>query len=62
MIGTLSVNMKHMDKWKVDMDNVHYFNTIQINKGKFITIDTRPYEDLLNEFGIFYTAHYTLTS
>jgi hypothetical protein len=54
-VGTLSINMKHMGKWKVDTDNVKYFDHIHKNKGKIQTLDTRPYENHLNNFGIFYT-------
>lgn len=57
--GSLSVNMNQMNKWKVDQDNVQRYDTIMSNKGKFQTLDTRPYEEYLNEFGIFYTKTVT---
>ncbi len=54
--GSLSVNMKHMHKWKVDQDNVRYYDKIMASKGKVQSLDTRPYEDHLNHFNIFYTS------
>jgi hypothetical protein len=55
MVGTLSVNMSQMSKFKVFADNVHLHSNIIINKGKFFTLDARPYMEQLNEYGIFYT-------
>ena len=57
-MGTLSVNMKQMNKWIVTADNVSFFNNIQINKGKFFTLDVRPYKELLTDFGIFFTVKF----
>jgi len=54
-MGTISINMKQMSKWNVTSDNVKYFDIIQVNKGKFFTLDSRTIQELLNEFGIFYT-------
>ncbi len=55
-MGSIKVNMQHMHKWKVDQDNVKFYNHIRKNKGQaFFTLDTRPYVEYLNEFGIFYT-------
>ena len=54
-MGTISINMKQMSKWNVTSDNVKYFDIIQVNKGKFFTLDSRTIQELLNEFSIFYT-------
>jgi hypothetical protein len=54
--GYISVNMNQMNKWKVFQDNVSWYNSIMKNNGKFSTLDMRPYIELLNEFGIFYTS------
>lgn len=53
--GLISVNMKQMGRWKVTADNVRFYDAIMQNKGKFHTLDDRPYVDWLNEFNIFYT-------
>lgn len=54
--GSFSINMRQMrDKWKPFSDNVKYQEKILENQGKFFTLDTRPYEDWLNEFNIYYT-------
>jgi len=42
-------------KWKVDQDNVKYFDAIMKNDGKIVSLDYTPYIEYLNEFGIFYT-------
>lgn len=54
-MGTLSVNMKQMNRWIVTTDNVLFYNNIQKNKGKFFTLDSMLYHLYLNEFSIFYT-------
>jgi hypothetical protein len=54
-MGTISVNMSQMNRWKVNQDNIKCYDSIMSTKGKVITLDVRPYEDFLNEFGIFYT-------
>lgn len=51
----LSINMNQMGKWKVTSDNVKYFEAIHNSNGKFFTLDSRQYVELLCEFGIFYT-------
>lgn len=51
----LSVNMRHMDRWRVTSDNVRFYDCIMRNKGTFLTLDYRPYVDLLCQFNIFYT-------
>ena len=53
--GTINVNMVDMKKFNVCSDNVRVFESIKKNKGSFFTLDTRPYVEELNEFGIFYT-------
>jgi hypothetical protein len=55
-MATISVNMKQLkSKWIVYADNVKFFEAITNAKGKFFTLDCRPYENWLNEFNIFYT-------
>lgn len=54
-VGRLRVNMTQMKKWKVDQDNIKYYDNIVKNKGKISTVDVRPYEEYLNGFGIYYT-------
>jgi hypothetical protein len=54
-MGTIRVNISQMDRWKVCADNVQYYNSIMIAGGTFLTLDAKPYVDLLNEFNIFYT-------
>lgn len=54
-MGTIRVNMSQMNRWTVDGDNIKYFDSIMSTKGNVVTLDTRPYVDLLNEFNIFYT-------
>jgi len=49
MQATIKINMKQMARWNVDSDNVKFFDVIQINKGSFFTLDSRPYVELLNE-------------
>ena len=51
----LKVNMKQMSKISVDQDNVRFYDNIMKNKGSVISLDYQPYEDMLNEFGVFYT-------
>jgi hypothetical protein len=52
---TLSVNMNQMSNWKVDSDNIRYFDSIMKTKGKVSTLDARTYVEFLCEFNIFYT-------
>ena len=52
----ISVNMKQMNKWVVTQDNVRFYDSIVRTKGKVVSLDYRPYIDLLNDFGIFYTV------
>lgn len=54
--GTLHVNMKQMDRWKVTSDNVRWFDSIVCTGGEVSTLDMRPYVEFLCEFNIFYTA------
>lgn len=54
--GSLYVRLSQMKKWKVDQDNVKYYDNIMKSKGKIKTLDTRPYMEYLNDFGIFYTT------
>jgi hypothetical protein len=49
---TISVNKYQMSNWKVDQDNVKYFDNIMRNSGTFYCLDSRPYIEFLNEFGI----------
>lgn len=53
--GTLRVNMRDMKKWRVYSDNVKFYNNIVKNDGVFIPLDSRPYVDLLTEYGINFT-------
>lgn len=53
--ATIHVNMKQMNKWKVDQDNVKFFDNIHKAKGKVETLDSRGYKHHLDHFGIFYT-------
>lgn len=55
MSGSMSVNMSQMNKFKVYSDNVKFYDNIMKFKGKFYTLDARPYMEVLNEYGIFYT-------
>lgn len=55
MRGSISVNMQQMDRWKVDSENVAYYDNIMVNQGSFYTLDVRPYVELLLEYNIFYT-------
>ncbi len=52
----LTVNMKQMSKWIVTQDNVKFYDSIMKNNGSVVTLDTRPYVELLTDFGIFFTA------
>jgi hypothetical protein len=54
-MGTISVNMSQMNRWKVYSDNVRYYDSIMSTNGKVVTLDTKPYVDLLTDFNIFYT-------
>lgn len=56
-IGELSVNMKQLKRWKVDSDNVKFYDKIWQNQGKFYTLDVRPYVELLQKYNIFYTLN-----
>ena len=53
----IKVNMKQMNKWGVTQDNVRFYDHIMKNKGVIVTLDPRPYIDLLTDFGIFFTAN-----
>lgn len=53
----LKINMKQMNRWKVDTSNIRQFDSIMRTNGKIITLDIRPYVDSLQEFGIFYTRN-----
>jgi hypothetical protein len=52
----LKVNMSQMNKWNVTSDNVKYFDSIMKTKGNVVTLDVRPYVDLLCDFGIMFTS------
>jgi len=54
--GSIKVNMSDMRKWKVTLDNVRFFDHIEINNGDFFALDTRPYVELLTDFGINFTT------
>lgn len=47
--------MKQMKKFKVTSDTVKYYDSILKTKGRVLSLDYRPYIELLSEFGIFYT-------
>lgn len=52
----LSINMRQFNaRWRWNSDNAKYAEAITVNGGKFFTLDARPYQELLNEFCIFYT-------
>ncbi len=54
---SISINMKQFkDKFIVYSDNVIVYESILINKGKFITLDIERYKYWLNEFNIFYIS------
>ena len=54
-MGTISINMKQFhEKFIVTADNVRLHENINRNKGKFFTLDERPYIEELNLFNIFY--------
>ena len=53
--GVLKVNLQQMKKWRVYSDNVRFYDAIMRTGGTVLTLDARPYVDLLCEFGIFYT-------
>lgn len=42
-------------KIPVYSDNVRWVETLIQNKGEFFALDTRPYTELMNEYGVFYT-------
>ena len=54
-MGTISVNMRQMNRWQVTSDNVRWFEAIHRANGRLITLDARPYVEWLNTFNIFYT-------
>ena len=54
-MSTLKINMKQINRWKVDSDNVKFYNHIVSNKGSVMTLDARGYVEFLIEFNIFYT-------
>jgi hypothetical protein len=45
-------------KWRVDADNVRYFDALIQCGGELLTLDTRPYIEHLTSFGINFTAPY----
>ena len=53
---TLWVNMVQMNRWKVTSDNVRFYDAIMCNHGTVLTLDSRPYVELLTDFSIFFTA------
>lgn len=53
--GLLRVNMAQMKRWRVYSDNVRCFDSIYRTHGVVQTLDSMPYTQWLNEFGIFYT-------
>lgn len=52
----INVEMSQMHKWSVNSDNVSYYDAIMKSGGQVLTLDKRPYIDLLCEFNIFFTA------
>jgi enoyl-[acyl-carrier-protein] reductase (NADH) len=52
----IKVNMKQMKNWKVTSDNVKFYDSIMKTKGSVVTLDKRPYVELLCEFNIMFTA------
>ena len=52
----LTVNMKQISKWIVTQDNVKFYDNIMKSNGTVVTLDTRPYIELLTDFGIFFTT------
>ena len=52
----LKVEMSQMHKWVVNSDNIKYFDSIHKTNGNVLTLDKRPYIDLLCEFNIFFTG------
>lgn len=53
--GKIRVNIRQMCRWKVNGDNVRFYNQLSLNQGDLFVLDARPYLDCLNDFGIFYT-------
>lgn len=53
----IKVNLSQMKKWKVTSDNVKFYDSIMKLKGKIITLDKRPYIELLCEFNIMFTLN-----
>lgn len=52
----LKINMRDFHKKaRCYADNVKAYDTIVRLNGDFFTMDSRPYENLCNEYGIFYT-------
>ena len=57
LAGTVVVNLKQFaERWKRDPDTDRLHQKIAVSRGVFYTTDTRPYEDALNEHGIFYSV------
>jgi len=54
--GVIRVNMAHMSRVPVYSDNVRWVNNIYNADGVVATLDTRPYVDMLCEYGVFFTV------
>lgn len=55
--GTITVNMSDFAaKWQHTDDNVDLGIIIRRNRGTFTTTDTRPYEEELSSYGIWYSV------
>jgi len=42
-------------RWRVDTDNLRWYENIIATGGHFDTLTPEPYRNYLNEFAIFYT-------
>ena len=55
---TLKVNISEMYKWNVTSDNAPYFDSIMRTNGIVQSLDVRPYQEFLTDFGINFTSTY----
>jgi hypothetical protein len=48
--------MKQIKQWKVNQDNVKFYNSIVCENGRVLSLDYRPYVEFLTKFGILFTV------
>jgi hypothetical protein len=57
--GTVHADVAQVRKlWRVDADNVRWFDALILGNGTVHTLDARPYITHLTDFGIPFTAPY----